>query len=94
MIMNNPPHPGQILREMYIDPLEVSITNAAEALDVTRQSLSDLVNGKTGISVVMAIRLSIAFNTTPEYWVNLQTQYSLWNARNDDIYDEVQRLVK
>lgn len=70
MKMHNPPHPGELIDEMYLQPLELTITSVAKALGVTRQALSELVNGKTGIS--MARRLSKAFDTAPKLWLNLQ----------------------
>ena len=76
-IMFNAPHPGELLRE-YMD--ETSITVAAEALGVTRVSLSRIINGHTGISAEMAIRLADALETSPEFWLNLQMQYDLWIA--------------
>lgn len=81
MQMYNPPHPGEVIRELCLEPLGVSVTAAAKALGVTRKSLSELLNGKSGISPEMAIRLSIAFKTTPESWLNQQVQYDLWKAR-------------
>jgi addiction module HigA family antidote len=79
--MHNPPHPGQVVRELCLAPLGLSVTAAAKALGVTRKSLSELLNGKSGISPEMAIRLSIAFKTTPESWLSQQMQYDLWKAR-------------
>ncbi|HEX5243288.1 MAG TPA: HigA family addiction module antitoxin, partial [Tepidisphaeraceae bacterium] len=64
--MHNPPHPGEVIRELCLAPLGLSVTGAAKALGVTRKSLSELLNGKAGISPEMALRLSIAFDTTPE----------------------------
>jgi addiction module HigA family antidote len=78
--MNKPPHVGEILRELYLEPLEISITDAAEHLGITRQALSRLTHEKTGISAEMAIRLSKAFGTSPEFWMNLEKQYELWQA--------------
>jgi addiction module HigA family antidote len=78
--MHNPAHPGEILREMYLEPLSVSITAAAEALGVTRKHVSEIVNGHAPVSADMAIRLSAALGTEPELWVNLQAQYDLWEA--------------
>lgn len=80
MIMNDPPHVGEILRELYFEPLAISVTEAAKHLGVTRQALSSLLNEKSGISAEMAIRLSKAFNNSPEYWMNLEKQYELWVA--------------
>ena len=91
-MMHNPPHPGEILRADYLEPLELSVTEAARALGVTRKTLSALVNERAGISPAMAHRLSKALDTTPEFWVNLQTQYDLWQARNTKL-GEVKRLV-
>jgi addiction module HigA family antidote len=78
--MHNPPHPGEILRELCLEPLEISITKAAEGLGVSRKTLSAILNGRAGISPEMALRLSIAFDTTPESWLNQQSQYDLWVA--------------
>jgi len=78
--MYNPPHPGEILRELYLEPLDLSITEAAEGLGVSRNTLSELVNGGRGVSPEMALRLSIAFDTTPDSWMEMQSQYDLWNA--------------
>lgn len=76
--MHNPPHPGQVLRE-YLGGLSVS--KAAAHLHITRVTLSRVLNGKSGISAAMAIRLGTALGTTPELWMNMQLQYDLWKAR-------------
>jgi addiction module HigA family antidote len=81
MPMHNPPHPGGIIRRQCLEPLGLSVTEAAEGLGVTRQALSDLVNGKAGVSVDMAIRLSKAFGSSAETWLGLQTAYDLAQAR-------------
>ena len=78
MHMHNPPHPGEILKKLYIDPLNLTIVEIAKGIGVSRKSLSELVNGKFGVSPDMAIRLAKAFATTPESWLNLQQQYDLW----------------
>lgn len=75
-----PSHPGEILRTIYMDPLGISQSEAAENLGVTRKTLSMLLNGHQGISAEMALRLSKAFNTTPALWMNLQVNYDLWFA--------------
>ena len=80
MLMHNPPHPGEVLRELCLEPLGLSVTAAAEALGVSRKTLSAVLNGKAGISPEMAIRLSIAFDTSAESWLNQQSQYELWHA--------------
>jgi addiction module HigA family antidote len=77
MPMKNPPHPGEIIRDLYLEPLGLSVTEAAAGLGVTRKTLSLLVNGHSGISPEMAARLSIAFGRTPEAWLQLQMQYDL-----------------
>jgi addiction module HigA family antidote len=80
MQMHNPPHPGEILRELCLEPLTLSVTDAAKALGVSRKTLSAVLNGRAGISPEMAVRLSIAFDTTAESWLNQQVQYDLWRA--------------
>ena len=80
MRMHNPPHPGEVLRELCLTPLGLTVTEAARALDVSRKTLSSILNGRAGISAEMAVRLSIAFNTTPESWLKQQVQYDLWQA--------------
>ncbi len=80
MKMYNPPHPGEILRELWLEPLELTVTEAAEGLGVSRKTLSSILNGRAGISPEMAVRLSIAFGTSSESWLNQQTQYDLWQA--------------
>ena len=80
MKMFNPPHPGIVLRELCLEPLGLSVTRAAEALGVTRKTLSAILNGRASISPEMAIRLSKAFNTSAESWLKQQAQYDLWVA--------------
>ena len=75
-----PVHPGEILKEMYLDPLRISITDLAYNLGVARKTVSQLVNGHMGMSAEMALRLGKAFTTTPELWLNLQRNYDLWQA--------------
>ena len=80
MRMHNPPHPGEIIREFCVEPLDLTVTEAAEALNVTRKTFSTLLNGRAGISPEMAIRLSRVFGRTPEGWLRLQLQFDLWKA--------------
>ena len=80
MLMHNPPHPGKVLKELCLEPLGLTVTEAAKGLGVSRKTLSTILNGKSGISPEMAVRLSIAFNTSSESWLNQQTQYDLWQA--------------
>ena len=79
--MHNPPHPGEVIRSLCLEPLGLSVTEAAEGLGVSRKTLSAILNGRAGISPEMALRLSIAFDTSPESWLNQQIQYDLWLAR-------------
>ncbi len=79
--MHNPAHPGEVLRELYLMPLEVTITQAAEALKITRKHLSAIVNGRAPVTPEMAVRLAVVFATEPEFWVHLQSQYDLWRVR-------------
>lgn len=81
MPMHNPPHPGRIVRQECLEPLGLTVTEAARGLGVTRQALSELVNEKAGISVEMALRLSKAFGSSPEMWLGIQMDYDLWRAR-------------
>lgn len=92
MEMHNPPHPGEVLKELYVEPLNASVTTIARALGVRRATVSALLNGKSGISPRMAIKLSKLFNTTPNLWLNMQLSYDLWQEKQ--IYDghDVQRL--
>lgn len=83
MEMHDPCHPGELIKEDYLSPLGLSVTAAAAALGVTRQALSALINGRAGVSPEMAIRLSKAFDTTPQMWMNLQLQYDLWHAQQN-----------
>jgi antitoxin HigA-1 len=80
MLMHNPPHPGEVLKALCLKPFGLTVTEAAKALGVSRKTLSGILNGRAGISPEMAIRLSIAFDTTAESWLNQQVQYGLWQA--------------
>ena len=77
MSMHNPPHPGEVIRELCLQPLGLTVTRAAEALGVSRKALSELLNGHSGISPEMAIRLSKAFGGSAESWLTQQMQYDL-----------------
>ena len=90
--MHNPPHPGEVLRELCLGPLGLSVTRAAEALGVSRKTLSAILNERAGISPEMAIRLSKAFGTSAESWLNQQVQYDLWVAEKSLGKIEVERL--
>ncbi|MCY3602757.1 MAG: HigA family addiction module antitoxin [Chloroflexi bacterium] len=92
MPMEHPPHPGEIVKYDCLEPLGLTVTRAAQGLGVTRQALSDLVNGRAGISVEMAFRLSKAFGSTPETWLGLQTAYDLWAAQDRASQLKVERF--
>lgn len=85
MPMKNPPHPGRIVRQDCIEPLGITVTEAARVLGVTRQALNNLVNGKSGISPEMAVRVSKAFGGSPEMWLRLQMNYDLAQLQPDRI---------
>ena len=92
MLMHNPPHPGEIIREFCIEPLSLTVTEAARALGVTRKTLSTLLNGRAGISPEMALRLSRVFGRTPEGWLRLQTQFDLWQAEQTVDVSNLKRI--
>lgn len=81
MEMHNPPHPGEIIREDCLAPLNLSVTAAAEWLGVSRQSLSELLNGHNGVSADMALRLEKAGWSNAETWLSVQAAYDLWQAK-------------
>ncbi|MEX2232497.1 MAG: HigA family addiction module antitoxin [Cyclobacteriaceae bacterium] len=94
LIQHEPAHPGAILREFYFEPLKLNITEAAEKLLITRPNLSAIVNGKAGISAVMALKLAKAFKTTPQFWMSLQANYDLWQAsKQSDVLRKVPELA-
>ena len=80
MLMHDPPHPGAFIRRQCLEPLGLTVTEAAKGLAVSRNTLSLLLNGRLGISPEMAIRLSQAFGGSPESWLQQQMQYDLWRA--------------
>jgi addiction module HigA family antidote len=92
MRMHNPPHPGEIIREFCIEPLNLSVTEAANALGVTRKTLSALLNGRSGISPEMALRLSKVFGRTPEGWLRLQLQFDLWKTEQSIDISRLKRV--
>jgi addiction module HigA family antidote len=92
MAMLNPPHPGLSIRRDCLEPLGLNVTEAAKALGVTRQALNNLVNGKSGISPEMAIRLDKAFGGGAETWLRLQMAYDLAQAQKGAAKITVQRL--
>ena len=92
MRMKKPPHPGRIVRQECLDPLDLTVKEAAKRLGVTRQTLNNLVNGKAGISPEMSIRLSKAFGSSPEVWLGLQMEYDLAQAEKHAGKIKVERI--
>ena len=91
MPMKNPPHPGRSIRTACLEPLGLSVTDGAKVLGVTRQTLNNVINGKSGISPEMAIRLTKAFGSTAETWLRMQVAYDLAAARKDEAKIKVYR---
>jgi addiction module HigA family antidote len=94
MTMKNPPHPGLTVRHDCLEPLGLTVTEGAKALGVTRQALNNLVNGKSGISPEMALRLSKAFGSSPETWLKMQLDYDLAQARQRESRIQVKRVQR
>ena len=92
MTMKYPPHPGRSIRNACLEPLGLSVTEGAKALGVTRQTLTKVVNGRSGISPIMAIRLSKAFGSTPETWLRMQLAYDLAEASKEESKIKVRRV--
>lgn len=95
LIQHTPPHPGEILLEFYLEPLKINITQAAEKLLITRPNMSAILNGKAGISPVMAVKLAKAFKTSPHYWLNMQASHDLWAVlqNNKTLSNQVEVLL-
>ena len=94
MPMANPCHPGEIVKYECLEPLGLTVTKAAKGLGVTRQALSNVINGRAGVSVDMAIRFSKAFGSTPETWLGMQMAYDLWQARDRAKDIKVERFAE
>ena len=92
MPMKDPPHPGRIVRQECLEPLGLSVTEGAKALGVSRNALSELVNGRRGVSPEMAIRLSKAFGSSPTIWAGLQLDYDMAQAMRYADQIRVQRV--
>jgi addiction module HigA family antidote len=86
-----PSFPGEILKELYMEPLGLTQGQLAQHLNCTRSAINEIINGRRGISVEMACRLGDAFGTSPELWLNLQRTYDLWLVRQTHV--ELPRLV-
>jgi addiction module HigA family antidote len=84
-LKRQPTHPGNILNEDYLKPLSITIKDMASILGVSRKTLSKIINGNGAVTPDMALRLSRAFDTTPDLWLNLQKNYDLWHAVHDSL---------
>jgi len=80
-LVARPPHPGEMLREDYLPDFGLTVASLADALGVSRQSVNELVRERRGVSAEMALRLSALFGMSPEFWLNLQCEVDLWDAR-------------
>ena len=78
MKMHNPPHPGEIIKGLWLDPMGVSITEAAQAMAISRKTLSKIVNGRGRVTPEIAVRLSLALGSSAESWLSHQAAYDLW----------------
>jgi len=81
MVMHNPPHPGGILKRQCLEPMDLTVTQAAQKLDACPETLLELINERTGISMEMARRLAEVFGSTAETWLGMQIAYGQWQAR-------------
>ena len=93
MEMFNPPHPGEILLEECIKPLNMSISAFALKIGTSRKNLSEIVNKKTGISAEMALKLAKMLNTSPRFWLNMQQTYDLWQAKQRVNLDNIEQIA-
>jgi addiction module HigA family antidote len=94
MAMVNAPHPGELLKKLYLEPLDLTVGKVADGLSVTRPMMSRIINGHAGISPDMALRLAKAFDTTPEFWINAQSNYDLDQAKSNAKKIKIKRLYK
>lgn len=90
MNMFNPAHPGEVLKEAYLDPLGMSVTEFARRVGISRKTASEFVNKRSGVSVEMAHRLAMATGTSAEFWLTMQVQYSLWEAKKAKLPQSIQ----
>ncbi len=93
MAMYNPPHPGEFIREIYLQPFALSARKVAENLNVSPSTFNRLLNGESNVSPEMALRLSRALGRSPESWMAMQDQYDLWHAQQRVDLHEVKKVV-
>jgi addiction module HigA family antidote len=91
--MYNPPHPGEFIREVYLEPLGISYRNIAAKLKVAPSTFNRLIRGQSNISSEMALRLSKTLGRSPESWLIMQNNYNLWQAKQTINLDEVEELA-
>lgn len=92
MVMHNPPHPGEFIRETYIEPFDMSIRSLAETLGVADSTLARVVSERSAVSPEMALRLSKALGRSPESWLAMQDNYDLWRARKSADLAKVRKI--
>ena len=92
MAMHNPPHPGEFIRTVYLEPFSISSRFLATKLDVSPSTLNRVIKGASGISLEMALRLSKALGRSPESWLALQDNYDLWKARQRTNLENVDKV--
>jgi len=92
MMMHNPPHPGEFIYEIYLEPFDVSVRSLAESLGVAASTLNRLINGQSGVSPEMALRLSKALGRSPESWLAMQHAHDLWRARRTIDLSNVEQI--
>lgn len=90
--MKSPTHPGDLLKRRVLPASQLSVTQAAQRLGVTRQTLNNVVNRKSSVSAEMAVRLSLAFGSTPEFWLTMQTNYDLAQIRASGRSFDIERV--
>ena len=92
MAMHNPPHPGEFIYSVYLEPHDVSVRGLAENLGVSPSTLNRIINAQSGISPEMALRLSKALGRSPESWLAMQHNYDLWHAKQTTDLSDVQKV--
>jgi len=92
MTMHNPPHPGEFIRSVYLEPFGMSARTLAESLGVAPSTLNRVITGKSGISAEMALRLSMALGRSPESWLAMQDHYDLWQTMQHAKFDNVRHI--
>ena len=93
MKMHSPPHPGEFIREVYLEPFHISLRSAAEKLRVSPSTLSRLINGRSDLTPEMALKLSKALGRSAESWLTMQSNYDLWQARRTVNLDAIEQLT-